>query len=307
MRESEREPGSMKDLPKAKVEKNWKTRLFWLIPLGAAGLAAYFIYSNVVGSGPTIHIYFGEAGGMEPGKSPVKYRGAEIGLLKTVTLTHDHRRVDLTVSLDSSAEGLAREGSRFWIVKPEVGVQQIRGLRTIVSGNYITVAPGNGKPQTEFTGLDEPPIIDPNPVLNLVLLSEKAGSVKKRSPVFYRGLQVGEVIDSELGPSAQTVHTTIHIKKHFAPLVRLNSKFWNAGGINLSVGLSGADISAQSAEALLAGAIDFATPDRPDKEAPPGTTFRLYDKPEDAWLAWSPSIPLKTNSTLHLAGKGGAE
>jgi paraquat-inducible protein B len=297
MKDSEqREPPA--NLPEARVEHNPKTWFFWLVPLTAAALAAWFIYSDLLRSGPTIHIYFDNAAGLQGGKSQVKYRGANLGDVKEVNLTKDHQHVEITVALKPSAENIARQGSRFWIVKPEVGVEAIRGLRTIVSGDFVTVEPGGGRKQTVFSGLSEAPITDGADVLKVVLLSERGGSLKKRSPIFYRGIQVGEVFSSELGPESQAIQTTIHIKKHFAPLVRTNSKFWNAGGINMNLSLKGLDLTAQSAEALIAGGVEFATPATSEKEAPDGTLFRLYDKPDSEWLAWAPAIRLnaKTNA-----------
>jgi paraquat-inducible protein B len=125
-------PRSLEDLPKAIVQRNWKTGLFWLIPLAAAGLAGYFVYTQLLSGGPEVQISFDNAQGLQAGKSDVKYRGAEIGTVKNIQL----------------------------------------------------------------------------------------------------------------------------------------------------------------AETLVSGGIDFATPDTTEKEAPRGTAFRLYDKPEDAWLAWAPRIKL---------------
>ncbi|HVV00780.1 MAG TPA: MlaD family protein, partial [Verrucomicrobiae bacterium] len=197
---------------------------------------------------------------------------------------------DVTVELEKSAASVARRGSRFWIVQPRVGVEQITGLRTIVSGNYITVEPGAGPEQTRFDGLAEEPVLEAKSALRVVLLAEKMGSMKKRSPVYFRGMQVGQIFDCELDTNAQTVRVVADVDPRYAPLVRMNSKFWNAGGINVNIGLSGADITAQSAQALLSGGVEFATPDSSEKQAAPGTTFRLYDKPQDQWLAWSPAI-----------------
>lgn len=288
---------SVDDLPRAKIEKNWKTYFIWLVPVAALLLAAWFIYSNVFKGGPTLNIYFDSAEGLEKGKSEMKYRGARIGEVREIKLTKDHSRVEVTVALDKSASSVAREGSRFWIVKPQVGVAQITGLRTIVSGNYITVEPGNGKEQTRFTGLEAPPVVEPPGTLRIVLLAEKTGSLKEKSPVFYRGVQVGEVFKLDLGHESQTIQITVDIHQPYTPLVRMNSKFWNAGGIHANISLSGLNIAAESAEALLSGAIVFATPDTTEKKAPPQTTFRLYDKPEDAWLGWSPAIKLESTNS----------
>ncbi len=292
MSEPRHRPHSTDGLPRARIEKNWQTRLFWLAPIGAAALAGWFIYSEVFRTGPTLHILFDDAQGLQPGKSQMEYRGAQIGTVKDIKLTPDQHHVDVTVSLTGPAKNVAREGSRFWIVRAQLSVEQIEAPQTLVSGNYITVDPGNGKPQTGFIGLPESPILEPPGDLNIVLITEKLGSVKKRTPVFYRGIQVGEVRQYDLGPASQTVSITLQIRKDFAPLVRMNSMFWNAGGLDVSIGLRGADISAQSAQTLISGGIAFATPDTAQQQALPGTSFRLYDKPEDTWLTWSPAIKL---------------
>jgi len=297
MSEFARTPHSFQELPKAKLEKNWKTHLFWIIPIAAAGLAAWFIYSNMIKAGPTIHIFFNDAGGLQAGNSDMKYRGARIGEVTKLKLTPDHQKVDVTVALNPEAKDFAKKGARFWIVKPEVGAAQITGLRTIVSGDYITGEPGTGEQEDHFNGLSDAPVIVPQGTLRIVLLAEKAGSLKERSPVYYRDVQVGQVFNTDLGHDSQTIHITVDIQKRYAPLVRMNSKFWRAGGIHANLSFSGLNISAESAQALLAGAVEFATPDTSEKEALTSTDFRLYDKPEDAWLAWSPMIELDNSNT----------
>jgi paraquat-inducible protein B len=284
---------TLEHLPKARIERNWKTRLFWLAPIVAALLAAWFVYSELFSEGPGLHIYFENARGLEPTKSQVKYRDAEIGTVDTITLTKDHQHVDVAVKLKKSAADLAREGSKFWIVRPEVGAGEIRGLQTIVSGSYIAIEPGEGKPQTKFTGILEPPVLEQKrDALKITLIAERLGSIKERAPIFYRDIQVGQIAKTELGPESQTVRITVEIQKHYAPLVRLNSRFWNAGGVNVNIGLNGASISAQSVQTLVSGGVAFATPDLSEKEAPAESAFRLYDKPDETWLAWSPKIPL---------------
>jgi paraquat-inducible protein B len=122
--------------------------------------------------------------------------------------------------------------------------------------------------------------------------------LQEHSPIFYRGIQVGEVLNCQLSEHAQTVVVRARVRAEFAPLVRVNSKFWNAGGIDVRIGLfKGAEISAQSAQTLFSGGIEFATPPEPGEVAVNGAVFELNDKPKDAWKDWNPSIP------LHLAGQ----
>jgi paraquat-inducible protein B len=160
-------------------------------------LAAWFLWVEIFGRGPTILVYFEDAAGLIPNKSEIKYRGATIGTVETVTLTPDRQRVEVTISLERSAASVAREGSRFWIQKPEVAVTQIRGLRTIVSGDYISVESGNGRPQVTFAGLSEPPIPQSPGALRIVLLAERLGSIRKGAPIFYRGIQVSDVTEAD--------------------------------------------------------------------------------------------------------------
>ena len=92
-------------------------------------------------------------------------------------------------------------------------------------------------------------------------------------------------------PAKSLIHA--RIGEEYAPLVRINSKFWNAGGIDFHLGLfSGAKITAESAQTLISGGIDFATPPDFQNAATNGAVFSLNEKSEDEWEKWSPAIPL---------------
>jgi len=166
------------------------------------------------------------------------------------------------------------------------------------------VRPGNGRPAFEFAGREEPPPAAVQaPGLDIVMVAEKLGSTQTGSPVLYRGIKVGEVLTSALGPDSQVVNIVVRIDLHYAPLVRRNSKFWNAGGINVDIGLRGLDVAASSFKTLISGGIAFATPDAMDELAASGTPFRLYDKPEDRWLGWAPIIPIAPGGEQSASNK----
>jgi len=281
-------------LPKAKVEKSYLTWSLWLIPIAAAAICGYFLAHDYLFSGPTITIYFQNADGLQEKDSMVKYLGINIGEIESLTLAKDRQQVVVKAKLYRSAAGVARQGSRFWVVRPEVKLGEISGLQTIVAGDYVSVVPGNGMRTNVFIGLPQAPI-EPIQAMNIVLLAPELSSLEAQSPIFYRGVQVGEVISCQLGHDPRHVVINARIRQDYAPLVRLNSKFWNAGGINVHIGLfSGAQISAESAETLINGGIAFATP--PDFGAPAtnGTVFDLSEKQETAWKDWNPYIPLAT-------------
>ena len=102
-------------------------------------------------------------------------------------------------------------------------------------------------------------------------------------------------LDPDIAKAAQPA---LQLEAPYIGLVRTNSKFWNAGGIDIRLGLfKGAEISAESAQTLLGGGIEFATPPEASEAVSNGVVFDLNDKPKDAWKEWAPAIP------LHLQGE----
>jgi paraquat-inducible protein B len=287
-----------KPTPKAVIKKSRPGWLLWLVPLGAAALCVWFIYRDFVATGPVITVYFQNTDGLEAGNTQVQYRGAQIGEVKSISLADDGQRVKVTARLSGSAKALARVGSIFWIVRPEVKVGAISGLNTIVSGQYVTVQPGHGEPTNIFVAAEEPPPVEQPGALLISIRSMDLESLQEHSPIFYRGIQVGEVLGYQLAGNAQGVFVQARVREEYAPLVRLNSKFWNAGGIDVRISLfKGAEISAQSAQTLLSGGVEFATPPEPGEAAANGAVFELNEKPKEEWKKWAPSIP------LHLPGQ----
>jgi paraquat-inducible protein B len=281
-------------LPKAHIEKSRLGWFLWLIPAAAALLCAWYVCQDVIFAGPTITIYFQNADGLQPNNTLVQYRGVKIGEVKSLKLDQDQQRVAVKAQLEASAGGLAREGSVFWIVRPQLKLGSVSGLRTIVVGNYVTVQPGLGAPTNLFTAAEEEPIA-PEKALRFQLLAAKLDSLQPQSPIFYRGVQVGEVLECRLSEDARKVLIQARVDEDYAPLVRMNSKFWNAGGINFHLGLfSGAKLTAESAQTLVSGGIEFATPPDFKSAASNGAVFVLNEKSDAEWEKWSPAIPLRS-------------
>jgi paraquat-inducible protein B len=281
-------------LPKARIEKSRLSLFLWLIPSAAAILCAWYLCRDFIFTGPTVTIYFQDAEGLQEEVSLVQYRGARIGKVEKLELTQDRQHVAVKAKLDTSATSIAQEGSVFWIVRPELKLGSVTGLRTIVLGNYITVQPGHGAPTNTFTGVEKEPI-EPIKALDIQLLATKLDSLQAQSPIFYRGVQVGEVLDCRLSDDARKVLIQARIQAEYAPLVRMNSKFWNAGGINFHLGLfSGAKITAESAQTLISGGVAFATPPDYQDTATNGAVFLLNEKIEAEWEKWTPAIPLRS-------------
>jgi paraquat-inducible protein B len=281
-------------VPTATVRKS-RTRfsVIWIVPLIAVITAGILVYDRVHEWGPQITIRFKDAGGLRTGQTQVKYRGVPIGDVTAIELSSDQRRAIVKVRLRRSAAGVARDGSVFWIVRPQVGLENITGLGTVLTGPEIQVLPGDGKPSSEFAGLDgAPSAAEPNG-LKILLRASQLGALKPNAPVYYRGIEVGAVQEVALSTDAAVVDVHVVIRKRYARLVRSGSKFWVVGGVDVSGGLlRGIEFKMESLRSLLVPAIAFATPDDGTKPAPNGMGFLLYDQPRREWLDWAPKIPL---------------
>lgn len=282
-------------LPAAKVtRRRWHFPLVWTIPLVAAVVAGYVVYDRVHEFGPKITIKFRDGSGLRIGQTPIKYRGVPIGEVTAVELSKDHRQVLVKARLQRSAATLAQEGSLFWIVRPEVGIGNITGLGTVISGPEIQVLPGTGAAKSEFVGLDNAPVALETKGLKIILRAGRLGSVKTGSPVYYRGIEVGIVQKISLSGNATGVDIQVLIKERYTKLVRGNSVFWNVSGMDVSASLfRGVEIKMESLRSVVAGGIAMATPNdssaRPIKD---GTIFPLHETPRNEWLEWAPEIAL---------------
>lgn len=300
MSDSQEHPDVAEELPKAKVKiRRWIFPVVWVVPVIAAIVAGYVVYDRVREFGPRITIRFKDASGLKTGLTEIKYRGVVIGQVTAIELSEDQQHVLVKARLRRSGASIAREGSVFWIVRPEVGIGgNITGLGTVLTGPVIGVLPGTGKAKSEFIGLESSPVALEHKGLKIVLRSSALGSLRPNSAVNYRGIEVGAVQDTQLSRDATAVDIHVFIKQRYAHLVRNGSKFWNVSGLDISVGLfRGVEINMESLRSLVAGGIAFATPNDPqDKPARNGTVFPLHDKPQKDWLKWTPRIPIPPES-----------
>jgi paraquat-inducible protein B len=270
------------NLPRATVVPRRRQRIsvVWIIPILAAVVAIGIAIQRIMSEGPTITIVFKAAQGVEAGKTFVKYKDVNIGQVTAVQLSSDHSKVEVTAKIDKSAADLMVEDAKFWVVEPRVTLSGVSGLSTLLSGNFIGFEVGKSdKSQRRFTGLDVPPIITSGqPGRQFVLKAKDLGSLGIGSPIYYRRLQVGQVIAYDLSSDGAAMNIKIFVNSPYDKFVNPGTRFWNASGIDVSVGAGGVDVRTQSLVALLAGGLAFDTPLFTTKTEPAAanTVFTLY-------------------------------
>ena len=267
------------ELPEVEVKRRRGISLVWLIPIVAGAIAVWLGYTTLQEKGPTVTVVFDDAEGLEAGKTRVKYRDVEVGLVDQVVLSEDLSHIVVTASLDKTMAAHMTEGTRFWIVRPRIGLGGVSGLGTLLSGAYVEFDPGSGEPAHEFVGLEEPPPLTSRVQgTRFVLHTDRLGSIGRGAPVYYHDIAVGQVLGHQLAEDKQGLAVQVFVDAPNDQLVRADSRFWNASGFDVSLGADGVDVSMESLEALLAGGVAFDTPDidQPGEAAAADTAFPLF-------------------------------
>jgi len=222
----------------------------------------------------------------------VMYRGLEAGFVKDIQINDDKERtVTAHILLDPRAELILRENTRFWLVKPDISLTGIHNLSSFFSGAHITFQPGGGPFRDHFEILPEPP---PQPPLrkgqSFVLLSEGPIDLSAHSPVYFKNIQVGEIVDIDLGKSARTVRTNLFIYEKYLHLLSKKSVFWMHSGLEIGASLDqGLKVSTGPLAGLIKGGVSFATPDKQKRQKSfipeEGFQFQLYSSYKQAVAA----------------------
>ena len=270
------------DIPSAVVsEQPRKWSAVWLIPIVACIVGLVFVYKDYQGKGPVISITFESAEGIEPNKTVLKYRDVTVGQVKNVEFSEDLARVRVQVQLTNNIATKVTENTRFWVVRPRVTLTGASGISTLFSGAYITMDPGQeGREEDEFTGLEEPPLLFSYSVgTSYKLRTPELGSLSIGAPVYYRQIQVGEVLRYHLSADQTFVEVDIFVEAPHDQLVKQNSRFWNVSGLGFELDGGGVKVYMASQASLMVGGVAFdANNSHTDSQpAEPGAIFTLYE------------------------------
>jgi paraquat-inducible protein B len=256
-----------------------RVSIIWIIPILAAVVAVGIAIQRILSEGPTVTITFKAAEGIEAGKSFIKYKDVRIGQVTAVQLSPDFTKVQVTAKIAKHAAGLMVADARFWVVEPRINLSGVSGLNTLLSGNYIGFEAGNSdESERNFTGLDEPPFIPGLRGRRFILKAESLGSLGVGAPIYYRQINVGQVAGYSLAPDGKSIEITVFVQSPYDKYVTRETRFWNASGIDVSVGANGVDVRTESLIAVLAGGLAFDAPTylATTAPAPPNTIFTLY-------------------------------
>ncbi len=231
---------------------------------------------------------------------PLLYRDIAVGEVTQVLLNPDLTAVIVKVRLVANAQSLARQGSVFWIERPQFSLSELSGLETVVKGRHVAVLPGpaNGPTQHQFRGLDKRPSMIERTAggLEIVLESEQRGSLKEGAVVYYRGFEIGRVASVALTSDTAAIEATVYIQPDYRALIRTNTHFWGRSGVEIDINWTNVRLMVESLTDLSLGGVHVGVPDPTGQPVSDGHRFTLHTRPEPEWYRWKPAITLESNT-----------
>ncbi len=291
-------PAPPDDLPNAVPDapRHMRIPYVWILPAVVVLAGAFVAIEQQIAHGPSIDIGFRSADDLEANKTKIRYKAVEIGEVMAIHVSKDRKQVIVTARIHRDASDYLVEDTRFWVVRPRVTGGGITGLGTLVSGAYIGVDVGHSSVKRRaFTGLEVAPIVTSGlPGREFVLHADDIGSLAIGSAVFYRHIPVGEVVAYELDPGGASVTIKVFIYSPYDGYVTASTRFWQASGIDMSLGSEGVQLRMESLSAILEGGVAFqaASGSSSTVEVPQDSAFKLFADRERAMR--EPNITVQT-------------
>ncbi len=265
----------------AKVQKVKSGSPVWIFPIVTALIGAWILFYHYSHQGPEVTLITTNAEGIEGGKTRIKSRSVDVGVVESATLTDDLTHVEIKARLNSGMQKLLHNDSVFWVVKPQVGREGISGLGTLLSGAYIELQPGSkGSVPAQYPLLDSPPLASPDAKgIRILLESSKAGQLSPGDPVLFRGYRVGSVETSTFDAQKRHITYQLFINAPNDRLVTTNVRFWKDSGIAVDLTAAGMRVEMGSLSTLFGGGVSFDIPEGLDLGEPVAnkTEYHLFD------------------------------
>ncbi|MBD2797172.1 intermembrane transport protein PqiB [Xenorhabdus sp. 18] len=269
------------DLTQARIRKLKSWSPVWIVPIITVLIGAWILFYHFSHQGPEVTLITSNAEGIEAGKTKIKSRSVDVGVVESVSLSENLGQVIIKARLNDGMERLLHKDTAFWVVKPQIGREGVSGLSTLLSGVFIELQPGteDGE-ENRFSLLDAPPLASPDAKgIRLILTSDKAGRLTPGDPVLFRGYRVGSVEAGTFDPTSRLVRYQIFVKAPYDALLTTNVRFWKDSGVTFDMSSQGIRVEVASLSTLFGAGVSFDVPKgwelgNPVKEK---EIFTLYD------------------------------
>lgn len=247
----------------ARIENIKRWSPVWIVPIVTLLIGGWILFYHFSHQGPEVTLITSNAEGIVPGKTTIKSRSVDIGMVQSAKLSDDLKHVVIKVRLNNGTQKMLHQDSVFWTVKPQIGREGITGLGTLLSGSYIELQAGTkGDEPDQYQLLDAPPLAPPDAKgIRVTLDSMKAGQLNAGDPVLFRGYRVGTVETSKFDTDKRVMSYELFIQAPYDRLVTTNVRFWKDSGIAVDMSASGMRVEMGSLTTLFSGGVSFEVPE----------------------------------------------
>ncbi|MEP2640670.1 MlaD family protein [Roseobacter sp.] len=256
-----------------------RASIIWLIPLIALVIALVVAWRSYIDRGPLIAIQFESGTGIAAGQTELRFRDVSVGLVEDVVFTQGLDGVIAHVRIDKNIAPFVDSGASFWVVQPELSIQGISGLDTVISGIFIEGSWDSeiGPARAQFKGLETAPLFRPGrDGLQLAMRTTSGGSLTDNAPILFRGIEVGRIGPARVSREGSFAIAEAIIYEPHGQLVTNATRFWDTSGFSVSIGPAGAEVDFSSIATLVGGGLTFDTFVSGGQQVADGTVFEVF-------------------------------
>lgn len=253
---------SNEEIAQSETGKIKSISIVWLVPFIALLIGAWMLYIQVSHRGDLVTIDFENGAGIDAGKTKIKVKNVQVGVVEKVELNDSLNGVVVSARIHNNDKQLLVEDSDFWVVRPKIGKGGITGLGTLVSGAYIELSPGvsTNKKHT-FTGLENAPVTPAGtPGLHITLASNGERALQVGDVILFRGIKVGRIEYVHFNVEERTIYYDAFIESRYDELITFNTRFWEVNGFEVNVSADGIRLQSGTLETLISGGVTFDVP-----------------------------------------------
>ncbi|MGR3802481.1 MAG: MlaD family protein [Marinibacterium profundimaris] len=272
------------DLPVEPKKRRRSISLVWAVPILALIIALGAAYQNLAGRGPVIRVWFTDASGIRANETELRFRDIPVGVVETVDFSSNLRKVIVSIRVHKDVAHFIDKDAKFWVVRPEVTAQGVRGLDTVLSGVYIQGVWDDtpGALIHDFDGLEEEPLLKAGEKGVTFTVYSNDHMPTSNTPILYKGLEVGRLNTPKLSDDGMRVESEAVILDPYDKLVTSSTRFWNVSGFSFRLDPGGAQLDFTSISSLLSGGITFETLGSGGTDLRNGMEFELHADEDDA-------------------------
>ena len=229
----------------------------------AKNTQSYSLYDNydeIMLCDDEVVLLMQESHQISAGITKIYYKGVEAGLVKHIDYDPVKNETQIRVRLHKDYRDFANEKAYFWIVKPQLDFDGVKGLDTVLRGNYINFTSSDikAKRKMDFILYEKKHLAKG---VHIKLSTDDIRSIKEGAGVFYRSIEIGAVGSYVLNKDNLSFTIDLIIEPKYANLINGSSGFYYNSGVEFKASLDNVSFSSGSLESVLRGGIAVETPD----------------------------------------------